>query len=108
MFRHTLRFLIVIFSLNGNFISSQSCDLILEGQITDLDQQLEALEISKQEAIAAGDEQRIAELESQQQELTAQREQIVSQMEQEFGGERSELEGQITSLDDQLNQLQID
>ena len=79
-----------------------------EGQISSLDQQLQDLEISKQEAIAAGDQQRVAELEAQQQQLTQEREQIVSQMEQEFGGERSELEGQITSLDEQLAQLEID
>ena len=79
-----------------------------EGQITDLNQQLETLEVSKQEAIAAGDEQRAAELEAQQQELTAQRDDLVAQMEQQFGGEKTEFEGQIATLEDQLDKLAID
>jgi len=70
-----------------------------EGQISSLEEQLNQLGIDKELAIAQGDEQRVAELEAQEQQLIQQRDELVAQMEQQFGGERSELEARIAEIE---------
>jgi len=70
-----------------------------EGQISSLEDQLSQLEIDKELAIQAGDEQRVAELEAQEQQLIQQRDKLVAQMEQQFGGERGELEARIAEIE---------
>ena len=78
----------------------------LEGQITSLDEQLNKLQIDKDLAIQAGDEQRVAELETQEQVLIQEKDALVAQMEEQFGGERGAMEAKQAELEGQLQEIQ--
>jgi hypothetical protein len=77
-----------------------------EGEISTLEDQLNKLQIDKELAIAQGDEQRVAELESQEQVLIQERDALVAQMEQQFGSERGNMEAKQAELEGQLQDIQ--
>jgi hypothetical protein len=78
----------------------------LEGQITSLEDQLNKLQIDKELAIEQGDQQRVAELESQEQVLIQERDALVAQMEQQFGSERGNMEAKQAELEGQIQEIE--